>query len=396
ITVVQHTSIMSRKIRYGMVGGGRGAFIGAVHRIAANIDGQIELVAGAFSSDAEKSKASGADLFLSPDRVYGSYQELVTREAALPADQRIDFVAIVTPNHVHFPAAKAALEGGFHVLSDKPATFDLAEAKELAAIVKKTGRLYGLTHNYTGYPLVKEARHLVHSGKLGKIRKVVVEYPQGWLATRIEASGQKQAAWRTDPKRSGAAGCIGDIGTHAENLAEYITGLQISELAADLTAFVKGRKLDDDGNILLRFKGGAKGVLHSSQISVGEENNLNIRVYGELGGLEWHQKEPNTLLVKWMDQPMQVYRTANGYLSDAAKAAGRTPPAHPEGYLEAFANIYKNFASAIRAKQAGKKLAKDDIANDYPKIEDGVRGMAFIEAVVASSKANAAWTKIST
>jgi len=385
---------MSRKIRYGMVGGGRGAFIGAVHRIAANIDGQIELVAGAFSSDPEKSKASGADFFLSPDRVYGSYQELVTKEAALPADQRIDFVSIVTPNHVHFPAAKAALEAGFHVLSDKPATFNLAEAKELAAIVKKTGRLYGLTHNYTGYPLVKEARHLVHSGKLGKIRKVVVEYPQGWLATRLEASGQKQAAWRTDPKRSGAAGCIGDIGTHAENLAEYITGLQISELAADLTAFVKGRKLDDDGNVLLRFKGGAKGVLHSSQISVGEENNLNIRVYGELGGLEWHQNEPNTLLVKWMDQPMQVYRTANGYLSDAAKAAGRTPPSHPEGYLEAFANIYKNFATAIRARQAGKKLAKDDVANDYPKIEDGVRGMAFIEAVVASSKANAAWTKI--
>ena len=385
---------MSRKIRYGMVGGGRGAFIGAVHRIAANIDGQIELVAGAFSSDPEKSKASGADFFLSPDRVYGSYQELVTQEAALPADQRIDFVSIVTPNHVHFPAAKAALEAGFHVLSDKPATFNLAEAKELAAIVKKTGRLYGLTHNYTGYPLVKEARHLVHSGKLGKIRKVVVEYPQGWLATRIEASGQKQAAWRTDPKRSGAAGCIGDIGTHAENLAEYITGLQISELAADLTAFVKGRTLDDDGNVLLRFKGGAQGVLHSSQISVGEENNLNIRVYGELGGLEWHQNEPNTLLVKWMDQPMQVYRTANGYLSDAAKAAGRTPPSHPEGYLEAFANIYKNFATAIRARQAGKKLAKDDLANDYPKIEDGVRGMAFIEAVVASSKANAAWTKI--
>ena len=385
---------MSRKIRYGMIGGGRGAFIGAVHRIAANIDGQIELVAGAFSSDAEKSKASGADFFLAPDRVYASYAELVAKEAALPADKRIDFVAIVTPNHVHFPAAKVALKGGFHVLSDKPATFDLAEAKELAAIVKKTGLLYGLTHNYTGYPLVKEARHLVASGKLGKIRKVVVEYPQGWLATRIEASGQKQAAWRTDPKRSGAAGCIGDIGTHAENLAEYITGLQISELAADITAFVKGRKLDDDGNVLLRFKGGAKGVLHASQISVGEENNLNIRVYGELGGLEWHQREPNTMLLKWPDQPMQVYRTANGYLSDAAKAAGRTPPAHPEGYLEGFANIYKNFATAIRARQAGTKLRKDDLANDYPKIEDGVRGMAFIEAVVKSSKANAAWTKL--
>jgi predicted dehydrogenase len=385
---------MSRKIRYGMIGGGRGAFIGAVHRIAAAIDGQIELVAGAFSSDPAKSKASGADLFLDPARCYGSYQEMIAGESKLPADQRIDFIAIVTPNHVHFPAAKAALEGGFHVLSDKPATFDLAEAKELVKIVKKTGLLYGLTHNYTGYPLVKEARDLIAAGKLGKIRKVVVEYPQGWLATRLEESGQKQAAWRTDPKRSGAAGCIGDIGTHAENLAEYITGLQISELAADLTAFVKGRKLDDDGNVLLRFKGGAKGVLHSSQISVGEENNLNIRVYGEKGGLEWHQREPNTLLLKWLDQPMQVYRTANGYLGKAALAAGRTPPAHPEGYLEAFANIYKNFAGAIRARLEKKKLAKDDPATDYPKIEDGVRGMAFIEAVVKSSKANAAWTKL--
>jgi predicted dehydrogenase len=385
---------MSRKIRYGMIGGGRGAFIGAVHRIAANIDGQIELTAGAFSSDAEKSQASGADLFLDPARVYGSFQELVTAESARPASDRIDFVSIVTPNHIHFPAAKAALEAGFHVLSDKPATFDLAEAKALAAIVKKTGLLYGLTHNYTGYPLVKQAREMVATGQLGKIRKVVVEYPQGWLATRIEASGQKQAAWRTDPKRSGAAGCIGDIGTHAENLAEYITGLKISELAADLTAFVQGRKLDDDGNVLLRFKGGAKGVLHASQISVGEENNLNIRVYGEKGGLEWHQNEPNTLLVKSLDQPMQVYRTGNGYLGKAALAASRTPPAHPEGYLEAFANIYKNFAGAVRARLAKKKLAKDDPANDYPKIEDGVRGMAFIEAVVASSKQNAAWTKL--
>ncbi|MEP6670639.1 MAG: Gfo/Idh/MocA family oxidoreductase [Chthoniobacter sp.] len=385
---------MSRKIRYAMVGGGRGAFIGAVHRIAANIDGQIELTAGAFSADPAKSKASGADFFLDPARVYGSFDELVKKEAALPADQRIDFVAIVTPNHVHFPAAKAALEHGFHVLSDKPATFDLAEAKALAAIVKKTGLLYGLTHNYTGYPLVKEARDMIAAGKLGKIRKVVVEYPQGWLATRLEASGQKQAAWRTDPKKSGAAGCIGDIGTHAENLAEYMTGLQISELAADLTSFVKGRKLDDDGNLLLRFKGGAKGVLHSSQISVGEENNLNIRVYGEKGGLEWHQNEPNTLLAKWIDQPMQVLRTGNGYLGKNAAAATRTPPSHPEGYLEAFANIYKNFAGAIRARLEKKKLAKDDPANDYPKIEDGVRGMAFIEAVVKSSKANAAWTKL--
>ena len=377
-----------------MVGGGRGAFIGAVHRIAAAIDQQVELVCGAFSSDPEKSKASGADLFLPGDRCYGSFQEMMAAESRLPLGERMDFVAIVTPNHVHFPPAKLALEKGFHVLSDKPATFDLREAVALQKLVRKTGLLYGLTHNYTGYPMVKEARHLVHSGKLGAIRKVVVEYPQGWLATRIEASGQKQASWRTDPKRSGAAGCIGDIGTHAENLAEYITGLQIDELAADITAFVKGRKLDDDGNVLLRFKGGAKGVLHSSQISVGEENNLNIRVYGETGGLEWHQREPNTLLVKWSDQPMQVYRAAQGYLSDAAKGAGRTPPAHPEGYLEAFANIYKNFANAIRAREEGRAMAKDDPANDFPKIEDGVRGMAFIEAVVKSSARNARWTKV--
>lgn len=383
---------MSRKIRYGMVGGGRGAFIGAVHRIAAAMDQQIELVCGAFSSDPQKSKDSGADLFLRPERCYGSYQEMIEVEAALPADERMDFIAIVTPNHVHFPPAKLALERGFHVLSDKPATFDLAESKQLGELVKSTGLLYGLTHNYTGYPLVKQARQMVHEGALGKIRKVVVEYPQGWLATRLEESGQKQAAWRTDPSKSGAAGCVGDIGTHAENLAEYITGLKISELAADLTAFVEGRLLDDDANILLRFDNGAKGVLHSSQISVGEENNLNIRVYGEKGGLEWHQKEPNTLLVKWLDQPMQVYRTANGYLGAAAAAATRTPPAHPEGYLEAFANIYKNFANAIRARLEGR--AASEIENDYPKIEDGIRGMAFIEAVVASSKANAGWTKL--
>jgi predicted dehydrogenase len=385
---------MSRKIRYGMVGGGRGAFIGGVHRIAAAIDQQIELVCGAFSSDPERSKASGADLYLPASRCYGTFQEMIKAEAKLPEGERMDFVSIVTPNHMHFPPAKMALENGFHVLSDKPATLNLAEAKKLADIVKKTGQLYGLTHNYTGYPLVKEARELIAAGKLGKIRKVVVEYPQGWLATRIEASGQKQAAWRTDPKRSGAAGCIGDIGTHAENLAEYITGLKIEELAADLTSFVKGRKLDDDGNVLLRFKGGAKGVLHSSQISVGEENNLNIRVYGEIGGLEWHQRDPNTMFLKWADQPQQIYRTGLGYLSAAAKGATRTPPAHPEGYLEAFANVYKNFARHIRALQAGTKLAKNDAALDYPKIEDGVRGMAFIEAVVKSSKKNAAWTKL--
>lgn len=381
---------MSRKIRYGMVGGGRGAFIGAVHRIAAAMDQQIDLVCGAFSSDPEKSRASGADLFLPAGRCYGSFQEMIAAESKLPAGERMDFLAIVTPNHVHFPPAKMALEHGFHVLSDKPATFDLKEAVTLQKLVKKTGLLYGLTHNYTGYPMVKEARHLVQSGKLGKIRKVVVEYPQGWLATRIEASGQKQASWRTDPKRSGAAGCIGDIGTHAENLAEYITGLHIEELAADLTAFVKGRKLDDDGNVLLRFKGGAKGVLHSSQISVGEENNLNIRVYGELGGVEWRQQEPNTLIVKWLERPTEIRRTGLGYLGANAAAHTRIPAGHPEGYLEAFANIYRNFADHIAAVLDGR--APDPTALDYPKIEDGIRGMAFIEAAVESSRNNACWT----
>jgi predicted dehydrogenase len=383
---------MNRKIRMGMVGGGRGAFIGAVHRIAAAIDQQIELVCGAFSSDPERSKASGADFFLPPGRCYGTFQEMIEKEKALPEGERMDFVAIVTPNHMHFPPAKLALENGFHVLSDKPACFDLAESKALGEVVKASGRLYGLTHNYTGYPLVKEARDMIRAGKLGKIRKVVVEYPQGWLATRLEASGQKQAGWRTDPSQSGAGGCVGDIGTHAENLAEYITGLKISELAADITSFVEGRLLDDDVNVLLRFDNGAKGILHSSQISVGEENNLNIRVYGEIGGIEWHQREPNTMLVKWLDQPMQVYRTANGYLGKNAAAASRTPPSHPEGYLEAFANIYKNFANHIRAFESG--TTPDEVSLDYPKIEDGIRGMAFIEAVVASSKGNAAWTRL--
>ena len=383
---------MSRKIRYGMVGGGRGAFIGAVHRIAANIDGQIELVCGAFSSDPEKSKASGADFFLSPERCYGSFAEMILAEKALPAEQRMDFISIVTPNHMHFAPAKLALENGFHVLSDKPATFNLAEARELATLVKQTGQLYGLTHNYTGYPMVKQAREMVRDGQLGKIRKVVVEYPQGWLATRLEESGQKQAAWRTDPARSGAAGCVGDIGTHAENLAEYVTGLHIKELAADLTAFVEGRLLDDDANILLRFDNGAKGVLHCSQISVGEENGLNIRVYGEKGGLEWHQKEPNTLLAKWLDKPMETLRTGNGYLCAAAAANTRTPASHPEGYLEAFANIYRNFANHIRATHNGEEPTA--LVLDYPKIQDGIRGMAFIEAVVASSQHNAAWTQV--
>ena len=385
-------SAFKRKIKMGMIGGGRGAFIGAVHRIAANIDGQIELVCGAFSSSEEKSKLSGEDFFLAPERCYANFEEMMEKEAQLPLGERMDFVAIVTPNHVHFPAAKAALEAGFPVLSDKPATFDLDEAKGLKKIVEKSGLLYGLTHNYTGYPLIKQARQMIADGKFGKVRKVVVEYPQGWLATKVEESGQKQASWRTDPKKSGATGCVGDIGTHAENLAEYITGLHIEELSADLTSFVDGRLLDDDANLLLRFEGGAKGVLHSSQIAVGEENNLNIRVWGEKGGIEWHQKEPNTMLVKWLEEPMQVYRTGMEYLGESAANAARTPPAHPEGYLEAFANVYVNFANHLRAVIDG--VEPEEQSTDYPTIDDGVRGMAFVEAVVKSNESNAAWTKI--
>ena len=381
----------SRKLRYGMIGGGRGPSIGAIPRIAARMDGQAELVAGAFSSDPARSRASGEDLYLDPARVYASYADMAEAESKKPAGQRLDFVVIVTPNHQHFPPAKLFLEKGFNVVCDKPVTFDLKEAVALKKIVAKTRKVFALTHNYTGNAMVKQARDLVRSGKLGPVRKVVVEYPQGWLSTALEKTDQKQAAWRTDPKRSGAAGCIGDIGTHAENLARYITGLPIAELCADLTAFVKGRALDDDGNILVRFKGGAKGVLHASQISAGEENNLNIRVYGEKAGLEWKQEHPNQLLVKYPDRPTEIWGRGNGYLtSDAAKSAARTPAGHPEGYLEAFGNIYREIFRAVRAEVSGKKLPKD---LDYPTIDDGVEGMAFIETVVKSAKLGAKWVK---
>jgi predicted dehydrogenase len=382
---------MNRKLRFGMIGGGRGAFIGAVHRIAAQMDGKAELVAGAFSSDPERARASGADLFVAPERAYGSYAEMAKAEAAMPADRRLDFVVIVTPNHQHFPPAKLFLEAGFNVVCDKPVTFNLAEARALRKVVAKSGKVFALTHNYTGNTMVKQARDFVRAGRLGAIRKVVVEYPQGWLSTLVEGTGQKQAGWRTDPKRSGAAGCIGDIGTHAENLARYITGLQIKELCADLTAFVKGRKLDDDGNILVRYHGGAKGVLHASQISVGEENALNIRVYGEKGGLEWHQEHPNELVVKYPDRPSELWRRGNGYVGDTAKKFTRIPSGHPEGYLEAFGNIYAEVFRAIAAEVSGKPLPKD---LDFPTIDDGVEGMAFIETTVKSSRLGAKWVKM--
>lgn len=376
-----------------MIGGGRGAFIGAVHRIAAAMDQQAELVAGAFSSDAARSRESGADLNLDPSRVYGSYEEMAAAEKDRPASERLDFVVIVTPNHQHFGPAKLFLESGFNVICDKPVTFDLKQAKELRKVVAKSGKVFVLTHNYTGNVMVKQARELVRSGYLGEIRKVVAEYPQGWLSSFLEKDGQKQAAWRTDPKRSGAAGSLGDIGTHAENLAHYITGLEIESLCADLSTFVKGRLLDDDGSILVRYKGGAKGTLFASQIAIGEENNLNIRVYGSKASLEWHQEHPNQLVVKYPDQPRQVWGRGNGYLSPKLQKFTRIPAGHPEGYLEAFGNIYTEAFRAIRAEVAGKKVPKDV---DYPTINDGVYGMAFIETAVKSSNLGAKWVKFPT
>jgi predicted dehydrogenase len=381
---------MTQKLKMGMVGGGRDAFIGAVHRMAARLDGRIELVAGAFSSDPAKSRASGEELGLDPSRVYPDYETMAAAESKLPEAERIDFVSIVTPNNVHFPPAKTFLEARFHVVCDKPMTYDLAEAKALRDLVKSTGKVFALTHNYTGYPMVKEARELVRNGELGKILKVVAEYPQGWLIQPIDAEGHKGAAWRTDPSRTGASSCIGDIGTHAENLGRYITGLKIDELCADFTTFVAGRRLEDDGNLLIRYQGGARGVLYASQVSVGEENNLIIRVYGTKASLEWHQEHPNELTVKYQEAPRKIYRRGNGYVSDIAKRFTRIPSGHPEGFIEAFANIYLEAARAIEAVKEGKSIPPDV---DYPTVEDGVLGMAFIATAVASAKNGSAWTK---
>ncbi len=380
---------MHRKLRMGQVGGSLDAFIGAVHRRAATLDNEIELVCGVFSQSSEKSKATGRALYLPDNRVYENFEEMILREKDLPEGERMDFVSIVTPNHMHFPPAKMALENGFHVICDKPMTLNLQQAKDLAQLVEQTGLVFGLTHNYTGYPMVKEAREIVRSGKLGPIRKVVVEYPQGWLSKAEENNDYKQAIWRTDPARSGAAGAMGDIGTHAENLAEYVTGLKISELCADLSTFVPGRQLDDDGNVLLRFEGGAKGVLHASQIANGEENSLKIFVYGELGGLEWHQMEPNTLTYK-TQEGQRIIRPQVGDVSPAAKAHCRLPAGHPEGFFEAFANIYRNFAFAVKAHMEGRDR---DLLYDFPSVHDGVRGLAFIDTVIASSKSSEKWTK---
>ena len=381
---------MKRKLRMGMIGGGQGAFIGAVHRIAANMDGLIELVCGALSSSSEKSIESGKKLFLPDDRNYSSYEEMIIRESQLPAEQRMDFVSIVTPNHVHFAPAMMALEYGFHVVIDKPITFTIEEAKLLKQKTDETGLSLLLTHTYAGYPMVKQAKQLVKAGELGKIRKIMVEYPQGWLSRLSEKDGNQQAVWRTDPARSGKSGCMGDIGTHAAHLAEYISGLKITKLCADLNIMVDGRALDDDGNVLLKFDNGANGVLVASQIAAGEENALKIRVYGEKGGLEWSQQEPNTLILKWLDQPTQILRTGGHQLSSYASFNSRTPGGHPEGYLEAFANLYRNFAFCVSAAIEGEDVPVE--ALDYPSVDEGIRGMAFINNVVKSSLSNEKWT----
>ena len=382
---------MKRKLRMGMVGGGKDAFIGSIHRLAANMDGLIEVVCGALSIIPEVAKESGKAIFLAEDRTYLKYEEMLEKESKLPASQRIDFVTIVTPNFAHFAPAIMALDKGFHVVIEKPIAFTLDEAKQLKKKVDQTGLLLLLTHTYSGYPMVKQARAMVKEGALGQIRKIVVEYPQGWLSKMTEKEGNVQAAWRTDPKRSGKAGAMGDIGTHAAHLAEYVSGLKITHMCADLNIMVKGRLLDDDGNVLLKFDNGAAGVLMASQVAAGEENALKIRIYGEKGGLEWAQQEPNTLIAKWLDKPTQILRAGtNGFLAATAIHNCRTPAGHPEGYLEAFANLYRNFALTLSARIDGTK--PPDAALDFPSVDDGIRGMAFIDTVVKSGQSKEKWT----
>lgn len=387
---------MKRKLRMGMVGGGKDAFIGAVHRIAAFMDGKIELVCGAFSIDPEISRQSAEELFVAPDRLYADYEEMILRESQLPEGERMDFLTVVTPNFLHFAPAKMALEHGFDVVIEKPMTVTLDEAKELKAVVEKTGRTLCLTHTYSGYPMVKQAKAMVNEGHFGKIRKIVVEYPQGWLSRLSEREGNAGAAWRADPKKSGLSLVMGDIGTHAAHLAEYVSGLKITELCADLSTLVEGRILDDDGSVLLRFDNGAKGVLMASQISAGEENAVRIRIYGEKGGLEWANEDPNNLIIKMLDQPRQLYRTGNAYaapftLSSFATHNTRIPAGHPEGLLEAFANIYRNFAATTSARREGRTPSLEEL--DFPTVDDGVRGMAFVQNVVASNASNEKWTR---
>jgi predicted dehydrogenase len=377
------------KLKLGMIGGGKDAFIGAVHRLAFNMDGQCELVAGTLSVNPEIAVTSGKELFLDEDRIYTDYKVMLEKEAAMPADKRLDFVSIVTPNFVHFDPAMMALDKGFNVVIEKPITFTLEQAKQIKEKLAATGLSLLLCHTYTGYPMVKQAKQLLKSGALGKIRKVYVEYPQGWLSTFLEGTGQAQASWRTDPKKSGKAGCMGDIGTHAFNMAEYVTGLQVTQICSNLNTVVEGRLLDDDGAAFLKFNNGATGVLMATQIAAGEENNVKIRVYGEKGGVIWQQEDANTLTVKWLDKPTEIYRTGGGYNSSFAAHNTRIPAGHPEGYLEAFGNLYRNFVLTVRAKK-NKETPKEEWL-DFPGVEEGIRGMAFVDNVVASSQSEQKW-----
>lgn len=380
----------AKKLKLGLVGGGPGSFIGAIHLNGALMDGMFELVCGAFSSNAAKSKQRGEELMLDPSRVYGSYDEMYEKESQLPEDVRMDVVAIVTPNNVHFDPTAKALKYGFHVALDKPLTLNYQEAKDLYHIVKNSDKRFLLTHTYSGYPMIKQARQMVANGEIGKVRKVYVEYPQGWLYKLLETENNKQAEWRTDPARNGLAGCMGDIGTHAFHMAEYVTGEKVSHVCADLYIKIDGRPIDDDGVVLLRFENGASGVLMASQTDTGCENNLKIRVYGEKGGLEWEQELNNSLTVRFPNQPAQIFRAGTGYLGSLAQENTRTPAGHPEGYVEAFANLYRNFARCIYADRAGQKPKWE--WEDYPGIEDGIRGMAFIDHVLRSTKSETKWT----
>jgi predicted dehydrogenase len=376
----------------GMIGGGPGSFIGPIHRLAAELDGEAQLVCGAFSSSAERSRITGESYHLPESRAYASYEEMIRAEKALAADERMDFAVIVTPNHLHYEPARLCLENGFHVVLDKPLCFSCDEAHALREVVARTKRILAVTYTYSGYPLVKQARAMIASGHIGAIRKLFVEYPQGWLTTDLERSGHKQASWRTDPARSGAGGTIGDIGIHAAHLAEYLSGLRITEVNAALNTLVAGRRLDDDVCVMLRFDNGASGVLLATQIAAGEENNLRIRLYGEKGGIEWRQEEPNSLIVRSLDGPQQIWRTGCTYLNGIASANTRTPPGHPEGYLEAFANLYTAFFKAVR----DHAQSEIDVRNyDFPSITDGVRGMEFIDTVIRSARSHTKWTALS-
>jgi len=386
----RHITMAQSQIRFGMIGGGEGAFIGAVHRTAARIAGNLRLVCAVLSSDPAKNRRSNESLLSEPTRSYANFEAMYRAEAALPEDSRMQFVAIAAPNHVHFPAAAAALKSGFHVLSDKPATINLEECIELKDLVAETGRLYALTHPYVAYPLIAEAKWRVACGELGKIRKVIVEYTQGWLTAPVEHSGNVQAAWRTDPAKAGPSGCFGDIGVHAFNLAEYVCGLEVTELSASLNKVVSGRRLDDDGTALLRFANGAVGTLIASQICVGEENNLRLRVYGDAGSLDWQQESPNSLYLRFTDRPTQLLRTGGPGLSAAANRRTRLPAGHPEGYLEAFANIYSEFAEMIR----GDSESNSDGLTSVAGIREAIRGMAFIETAVQSSSARGKWLRL--